>query len=122
MTVAQFAGVLCRSLLAPLLGAIVLSGCGSSSESRSVRFDATAYEGELAKWIGRSETELINSWGVPARSQLLSGGGQVLEYERRKEKDVACRTLFTTSLMGTIEQYRYRGTDCSPPNLDAAHR
>jgi hypothetical protein len=78
------------------------------------------YDEVLNRWLGRSETDLINSWGVPARSQLLSGGGQVLEYVRRNGSRVSCSTLFTSNLTGTIERYSFRGTDCRPPTDSVA--
>jgi hypothetical protein len=83
-------------------------------------YDGPPYEEVLNRWLGRSETDLINSWGVPARSQLLSGGGQVLEYVRRDDDRIACSTLFTSNLTGAIERYTFRGTDCRPPSAAAA--
>src|SRR6266513_2081828 len=78
------------------------AGCGWLWGTSSVHYKPQVYEAELNQWIGRPENDLINRWGVPARSQLLSGGGQVLEYERRQDKDVTCTTLFTSNITGMI--------------------
>src|SRR5690349_17043724 len=85
--------------------AVVLAtaACGSSSE----HFTPAAYETVLQQWTGRSETDLINAWGVPDKSQLLSGGGQVLEYDTHKGDKTTCATLFTSNLTGTIERWTY---------------
>jgi hypothetical protein len=102
-----------------LIGATALAGCGSRS---AARYTPAAYEAVLQQWTGRSETDLINTWGVPDRSQLLSGGGQVLEYDRREKDKITCATLFTSNLTGTIERWTYSGTDCRPLRIDAAQR
>jgi hypothetical protein len=101
--------------------ALAVGGCGLFGGARDEAAAAgPPYEEVLNRWLGRSETDLINNWGVPARSQLLSGGGQVLEYVRRDDKRVYCSTLFTSNLTGTIERYSFRGSDCRPPNASAA--
>jgi hypothetical protein len=100
--------------------AIVLAGAGCASSGE--RFTPAAYEAVLQQWTGRSESDLINTWGVPDKSQLLSGGGQVLEYDARKGDKVTCATLFTTNLTGTIERWTYSGTSCRPLNVNAASR
>jgi hypothetical protein len=102
--------------------ASLLAGCGWLFGSDSARYNPQAYEAELNRWIGRPENDLINRWGVPARSQLLSGGGQVLEYERRQDKEVTCTTLFTSNITGMIERWRYSGIDCRPLDLNRAQR
>src|SRR5947209_5703361 len=105
------------AIVAALAG---LAGCSGSS---SARYTPAAYEAVLQQWTGRSETELINSWGVPDRSQLLSQGGQVLQYDTRDAKEkVTCTTLFTSNLTGTIERWTYNGTACRPLRVDAASR
>jgi hypothetical protein len=106
----------------PLIGAAALvlaaAGCASSGE----RFTPAAYEAVLQQWTGRSESDLINAWGVPDKSQLLSSGGQVLEYNVRKGDKVTCSTLFTTNLTGMIERWTYKGTSCHPLQSNAASR
>src|SRR5690242_19665941 len=106
-----------RAVLAVLVAA-PLAAC-SSAPSRT---NPGVYEAALQQWVGRSETELINSWGVPDKSQLLSQGGQVLEYDTRDGKNVTCSTLFTSNLTGTIERWNYTGRACRPLRLDAASR
>jgi hypothetical protein len=96
-----------------------LAGCSSSS---TARYTPAAYEAVLQQWTGRSETDLINSWGVPDRSQLLSQGGQVLQYDTRDKDKVTCTTLFTSNLTGTIERWTYTGNACRPMRVDAASR
>jgi hypothetical protein len=110
----------CRRAVTIAAALASLAACSSSS---SVRYTPAAYEAVLQQWTGRSETDLINSWGVPDRSQLLSQGGQVLQYDTRDSKDhVTCNTLFTTNLTGTIERWTYTGTACRPLRVDAAAR
>ena len=99
------------------VAAVAMLAACSSAPSRT---NPGAYEAALQQWVGRSETELINAWGVPDKSQLLSQGGQVLEYDTRDGKNVTCSTLFTSNLTGTIERYSFRGSDCRPPNASAA--
>jgi hypothetical protein len=97
--------------------ALATAGCGlfHGHDEGMAANDGPPYEEVLNRWMGRSETDLINNWGVPSRSQLLSSGGQVLEYQLRDDKHVYCSTLFTTNLTGTIERYTFHGTDCRPP-------
>ena len=92
----------------------LLAGCGlfGKAEEPVAGNPGPPYEEVLARWLNHSESDLINAWGVPTRSQLLSGGGQVLEYQQRDDKRVYCSTLFTTDLTGTIQRYVFRGSDC----------
>jgi hypothetical protein len=109
-------------LVLPIAVLAALAGCASSS---ATRYSPAAYEAVLQQWTGRSETDLINSWGVPDRSQLLSQGGQVLQYDAHEGKDkdkVTCTTLFTSNLTGTIERWTYTGSACRPLRVDAAQR
>jgi len=101
------------------LAAVAMLAACSSAPSRT---NPGAYEAALQQWVGSSETELINAWGVPDKSQLLSQGGQVLEYDTRDGKNVTCSTLFTSNLTGTIERWNYTGHACRPLRLDAASR
>jgi hypothetical protein len=96
-----------------------LTGCSGSS---GPHYTPAAYEAVLQQWTGRSETDLINAWGVPDRSQLLSQGGQVLQYDTRDKDKVTCTTLFTSNLTGTIERWTYTGNACRPMRVDAASR
>jgi hypothetical protein len=76
------------------------------------------YEAAVASWVGRSETDLLRNWGVPTRSQLLSEGGQALEYVERQGEEVVCTTLFTSDLLGIIQTWTWRGRRCRIPNLE----
>ena len=117
---AALSGALRAGAAASLL--LAAGGCDllRGRDGAMTAYDGPPYEEVLNRWLGRSETDLINSWGVPARSQLLSGGGQVLEYVRRDDDRIACSTLFTSNLTGAIERYTFRGTDCRPPSGAAA--
>jgi len=121
MKVAEILGK-CRLAPARVLtvGMIVaVTGCSIFSRDR---FSPGAYEAELNRWVGRSETDLINDWGVPNKSQLLSGGGQVLEYDTADGDKVLCTTLFTSNITGTIERWRWSGDRCRHRTIDTARR
>ena len=81
---------------------------------------AEQYEAELKQWVGHTEAELFRAWGVPTHSQLLSQGGQALEYVRRRGDVVDCTTLFTTNVLGVIDTWTWRGNDCSAPQLGSS--
>jgi hypothetical protein len=104
--------------LALLAGAV--AGC--SLFSREPRFNPGAYETELNRWVGRPESELINTWGVPSKSQLLSGGGQVLQYDTLDGDKLLCTTLFASNITGTIERWRWSGDRCKHRFIDTARR
>ena len=54
-----------------ILGVLLLTGCGSSLAER---------QAELARWIGRPETELVQAMGAPNRSYETENI-KVLTYE-----------------------------------------
>jgi hypothetical protein len=101
----------------PALG--ILCGCGRNHEvNPAVSTSPAQYEAAVASWIGRNETELFRAWGVPSRSQLLSEGGQALEYVQRQGDEVVCTTLFTSNLLGVIQTWTWRGRRCRVPQLE----
>ena len=97
-----------------LAASLALGGCG---HHHSTAETAGRYDAELQQWVGRTEAELLRSWGVPTHSQLLSQGGQALEYVRQRGDVVDCTTLFTTNVLGVIDTWTWRGDRCRPPEL-----
>ena len=96
--------------------AILLSGCAKRDPQPAAPTSAE-YDAAVARWAGRSEADLIREWGVPTHSQLLSIGGQGLEYVQRQNGEVVCTTLFTSNLLGVIETWTWRGKGCRVPRL-----
>jgi hypothetical protein len=106
-------GIISRRLLVAA-AALLMAGCG---HHRPEPVSAAQYDAAAAGWIGRSESDLLRNWGVPSHSQLLSQGGQVLEYTERKGEETLCTTLFTSNIVGVIENYTWRGSRCTVPQL-----
>jgi hypothetical protein len=102
--------------LVPALG--ILYGCVANHEDGPTVTSPAQYEAAVASWVGRSETDLLRAWGVPSRSQLLSEGGQALEYVQRQGDEVVCTTLFTSNLLGIIQTWTWRGRRCRVPRLE----
>jgi len=115
-----------RNLLAFLAVGLSLAACavpaGRQGDEGAGTSIATvgnpAYEQALSRWIDRPEEDLIAAWGVPERSQALTDGGQVLEYQRADASGrLLCSTLFTSDVYGKIRVWTYRGVDCRAPQL-----
>ncbi|MBR5129776.1 MAG: hypothetical protein IKV03_00935 [Alphaproteobacteria bacterium] len=53
---------------------LVLTACHSVQE----------YEDYLDSWVGRSEADLVASWGAPSQMQNLGGGRQLFTYIKQK--------------------------------------
>jgi hypothetical protein len=43
-----------------------------------------AYQEQVSSWVGRPVDQLFLSWGPPQRSQTLTDGGRVIEYDRQE--------------------------------------
>jgi hypothetical protein len=100
--------------------AVILSGCVKRDPQPAAPTPAQTpaeYEAAVASWAGRSEADLIRAWGVPTHSQLLSQGGQALEYVQWQNGEVVCTTLFTSNLLGMLETWTWRGKRCRVPRL-----
>lgn len=55
-------------------GLLFLSGCAS----------VQGYDTYLNTWMGRSEADLVATWGAPAQMQDLGDGRQILVYMKQK--------------------------------------
>jgi hypothetical protein len=47
-----------------------------------------AYQEQVSSWIGRPVDQLFITWGPPQRSQTLTDGGRVIEYDRQEARYV----------------------------------
>jgi hypothetical protein len=104
-------------LLAIVVAAVSLSACMDRGPDAAT---PNQYEAALASWVGRSETELVRAWGVPSHSQLLSQGGEALEYVEHRGDEAVCTTLFTSNILGVIQSWTWRGSRCRVPRLGGA--
>jgi hypothetical protein len=65
--------------IAPAL-ALALTAC---------QFPTTAaYQEQVSTWIGRPADQLIIAWGPPQRSETLTDGSRVIEYDRQEARYV----------------------------------
>ena len=122
-----------KKLLGILVLGFLLSGC----------FATTAkYEAAINSWIGSSEDELVESWGVPNGVYNKNDGGKVLSYVRSGSMHMPgnttsntsidawgyattttttsagtnialrCKTSFVVSSTGRITSWSYEGNNC----------
>ena len=77
--------------LVTVLAVNLLGGCASST---------------IAPWVGRSESELVSSWGAPTRSLELKDGGRVLTWETKGRN--GCTPSFVVDQSGIIRSTSHR--------------
>ncbi len=103
-------------LAVALGGALLLQGCASRE----------GFEARMGQYVGRSETDLVASLGVPLRS-FQAGNRTFLQYERRSITADAgpgwgwaggvsvqtwdCATTFEI-IDGKVASFTSRGNDC----------
>ena len=83
-----------KKLLIPLV-AIMISACASRS---------------LNTWIGKSEDQLVSSWGIPTSTYKLKNGSKLIEYRLTN----LCTYTFTVKANGIVTKWRPKGGGCSP--------
>jgi hypothetical protein len=44
---------------------------------------ASTVEKDMAAWVGRTDQDVINRWGVPDKSESDGRGGKILTYHKR---------------------------------------
>lgn len=118
-----------------LLTGMVLTACVTTS-CRSVQ----SYEQMLQSWVGKSEADLVTTWGAPVSMETISPGRQLFVYIKEKQVtvpgeapnytalgenseynnfgdslgetfDYYCRTTFTTQ-NDIIVNYSWEGDGC----------
>lgn len=57
-----------------LLAVLLLCACASQKK----------YEAMLDTWIGKSERELVETWGIPDKQYQLDAGTRMLAYVKRR--------------------------------------
>ena len=72
------------------------------------------YAEQLSRWQGRSEADLVSTWGMPQSTHVLADGGRVLEYRGTGDAE-RCTTRFTLDATGTIMRWWYSGVNCGAP-------
>jgi hypothetical protein len=98
---------------------------------------APGYKGQLQSWVGKSNSELVNTWGEPAevvndaegrpvfvyatvRTETKGGTsmgdpitGQPIKLSKAKTvKTFWCKTTFTIGEDERVEDFTYEGNDC----------
>jgi hypothetical protein len=95
-----------RNALRVCLGLVVISmltSCLSLGPTLEAKMDS---------WVGRDLDELYTVWGPPARTQNLSGGGEVISYsEQNQDPDVGTMraTVTFTVRDNVIRSWRMSG-------------
>ena len=76
-----------------ILLVIYISGC------------ATA---EMKPWLGRSKNDLVQTWGVPDRSEKLDDGKQVLTWDGRNGYgQIICKQSFIIDTKGNVDSFSH---------------
>ena len=66
----------------------------------------------MESWKGQSGDRLIQSWGAPDRSEMLSDGTRVLTWVSvwaGQQGQATCRKSFTLNEAGTVERWSFSG-------------
>lgn len=100
-----------------LFFSLVLAGCATQAKYKEV----------LDSWVGSSESDVVATWGVPARTHEAQGL-RVLEYYDSKESYSAAYNKFTKTTEvskdswdcltrfifrgGKLESYTFQGPAC----------
>lgn len=66
----------------------------------------------MNSWLGKSETDLVSSWGAPERSLNLTDGGKVLTWTKDREAAgirFHCEYTFTVSPLGSVTRWNTAG-------------
>ena len=78
----------------------------------------------LDTWIGATEEELVQKWGVPSGQYNKSDGGKLLSFSSNRTIvlpgssstygtiSLYCETTFDISSSGIILGYSFKGNDC----------
>ena len=101
-----------RSLIG-LIAVALVAGCATTSN----------YEDLLKTWVGRSEDELVQTWGPPS-SVYQAAGAKYLTYTKNQtcgsdnHYTCVCNTHFELA-SGRVESWRWDGNGCLayPPEL-----
>lgn len=68
-----------------LAAALLITACATEA----------GYEEALDKWVGHHVDHLVEKWGPPHRAHTLTGGGQVLAYEKNRKTQLGGYTYTT---------------------------
>lgn len=58
--------------------------CGAALLALGACHTTQTYNDYLGTWVGRSEADLVSSWGAPMAMEDLGGGRQLFTYMRQK--------------------------------------
>lgn len=76
---------------------LTLSSCATTADS-------------MRSWIGFPKNQLLESWGVPDRTDKLDNGKQVITWDvRNGYGHIICMQTFTIDASGIIEKF---STNC----------
>ena len=121
-----------RKLLAIIVLGLFISGCATKS----------GYKTLLESWLGKTENQLVSSWGPPLGSYVKDDGSKVLTYQQTGSyqlpgQDVIdpmtgfptstagptvltkCTTRFRISTSGKILGASAQGNSCTAVNPDS---
>jgi hypothetical protein len=77
---------------------LLLSSCATTADA-------------MRSWLGSSKNDLVESWGVPDRTEKLDNGKQVLTWDGRNGYgQIICIKSFTIGSSGKVERY---STNCN---------
>jgi len=66
----------------------------------------------MESWVGKPESELLSSWGLPDSSRKLDDGRVIHTWKTswgKRNTLRTCRQTFTISTNGKVEQWAYKG-------------
>ena len=74
----------------------------------------------MNSWIGKSESELLSSWGAPDTSRKMDDGRVIHTWKSlwgKRNNVRTCRKTFTISTAGKVEGAAYNGCAKWKPKL-----
>ena len=115
-----------------LFGMILLIGGCAANEPREPTRASPSVDEIMQSWVGSSEAQLIQTWGIPD-STYSTGGVKFITYEANSQRDVYKPTLggerrFAGTVYlnceqtfqivnGIITNYNWKGNNCERLNL-----
>ena len=118
-----------KKILEIIILGLLLVGCATSANYTKI----------LSSWVGKTENQLVSSWGPPLGSYVKDDGSKILTYQQSGSYNLpgksvidsmtgfptttsgptvatSCRTRFNISSSGKITSGSWEGNSCKAAN------